>query len=208
MCFSNQNVFETYFGIFVKMEPAAGLHFRNHKGGPGKKNRDVPNKWWSSRSQVSQREPYRAQSPAWRTNEASDPSVPSPKDKQTHKKPAHMSGKTKNILPEGPLEAAKWVFTWTQEDEASDRQELLLFPAPEVLEKVRVALPLVSGPTSGRRTENLSSGRVRGEAGGGGRSRLRTAWPTQGGTPPKRLTSVFRLGGNNNIRKTQNDHLH
>ena len=54
-----------------------------------------------------------------------------------------------------------------------------------------MALPLVSGPTSGRRTENLSSGRVRGEAGGGGRSRLRTAWPTQGGTPPKRLTSAL-----------------
>ena len=44
---AKKKVFETYFGIFVKMEPAAGLHFRNHKGGPGKKNRDVANKAWS-----------------------------------------------------------------------------------------------------------------------------------------------------------------
>ena len=38
--------------------------------------------------------------------------------------PAHMGGKRKkNLFPEGPQEAAKWVFTWPQEDEASDLQE-------------------------------------------------------------------------------------
>ena len=144
-----------------------------------------------------QRGPSRV-SPAWRTNEASDPSVPSPKSKQTHNASTHGRQEKKTYFRRAQ-EAAKWVFTWPQEDEASDLQESFLGPAPEVLENWRVALPLVSGPTSGRRTENLSSGRVQGQAGGGGRSRLRTAWPTQGGTPPKRLRSVF--GDNNNMEK-------
>ena len=62
-------------------------------------------------------------SPAWRTNEASDPSVPSPKSKQTQNASTHGRQEKKNLFPEGPQEAAKWVFTWPQEDEASDLQE-------------------------------------------------------------------------------------
>ena len=62
-----------------------------------------------------------------------------------------------------------------------------------------MALPLVSGPTSGRRTENLSSGRVQGQTGGGGRGRLRTAWPDSRWHSTK--TFEVRFGDNNNMEK-------
>ena len=108
-----------------------------------------------------------------------------------HTMPAHMGGKRKKAYFRKAHKRLRSGYSRGRKRTKQVIFRSLFGPAPEVLGTGRVALPLVSGPTSGRRTENLSSGRVQGQAGGGGRSRLRTAWPTQGGTPPKRLRSVL-----------------
>ena len=68
--------------------------------------------------------------------------MPSPKGEQTHKR-RHTWAARQNTLPEGPQEAAKWVFTWTQEDEASDLQKFFWVRAASFGER---ASGFASGP--------------------------------------------------------------